>query len=466
MTSSSPAQAWLYMELAIPKDEWDSSTTVYMLFIHKHTFKLDITSKYPEDANISDPTTWLMVEFKDVLGQYKVELTFQDRDGNPIDYVAGRSLAEIAFLNGTIFTLVSPVNSSIELLLPPENYTIVFYVYGIPVFNTIIEVADNITATYTLENLKHISFPYGEVIGIVEHPGKIESLYLEPMNQIGVLISNSTEPTALRLFPRATWNFTFATVLNALNFTYNPFAKNLLAYTRGNLSAIMMIGAPKEYPVFYFANGSIRGYVYNHEMEELEAWLTNGTFRIHHSKTPFAITINGSALKREVDYSVDEFDTATINTSGGELRVYFKNPTDIDVLVTNSKAKIIVATPYRFSGRYTLKVYENGKLVRSVTDSFTSTVPLTTIEETLDLDPGTYKVEVTVTDEDSKQSLGTASTTYEVEEAPALEEIGWEYYLAIAIATMLAVAAIIAFSRAVAKQVIEEARKRKYVKRK
>ena len=464
MTSSSPSQHRLYVELAIPKEEWGYTATAYLLFIHRHTFKIDTTSKYPEAANTTDPSTWLRVDYRVVLGEYKVVLTFKDRDGDPIDYVAERSYAAISFLNGTTYATVSPTSSSVEVLLPPENYTITFYVYGIPVFNASIEVNDNVTATYVLENLKHVAFPFGEVIGVVEYPGVIESIYLEPMNQLGLLITNSTEPTALRLFPRATWNFTFVTALNALNFTYNPFTMCLLAYTRGNLSGVMMVGAPKGYPVFYFANGTVRGYVFNHVMEELSAWISNGTYRIYNSEQPFAITINGTALRRGTDYSVDPFNITTINVGSGELRIYYVNPAEVYIVVADSKARVVIATPYSFRGRYTLKVFEDGRLVKSFTGSFTSTAPLTTIERTLDLESGTYMVEVTVTDEDSGQTIGSASTSYEVVAAPTIPEVGWEYYLLLLVIALLAVAIVV--SLRVARHTIEEAREKRYVKRK
>ena len=464
MTSSSPSQSWLYVELAIPKSEWNSSTTVYTLFVHRHTFKIDTTSKYPEAANVSDPSTWLEVSYEKVLGQYKVVLTFKDRDNNPIDYVSDRSYAVISFLNGTHYTTLAPTGSSIEVLLPPENYTITFYVYSIPIFNTTLNVNTNITATYTLSNLKYVTTAFGDIVAIVELPGEIGSIYLEPKKQLGMLITNSTEEIALRIYPKVSWNYTFVAVLNALNFTYNPFAKNLLAYVPGNFSGIMMIGAPEGYPVFFFANGTVRGYVYNHELEELEAWITNGTYMVYHTKVPFAVTINNTALRRGEDYSTDAFNVTTIKADDGELRVYFKNPAKVSLTISNSTARIVIATPYSFNGSYTLKVYSGSEIVTLVTGEFVSTVPLTTIEVPLSLDPGTYRIEVTVADKDSGQTIGTASTSYEVAAAPAIPEIGWEYYLLLLVIALLA-AAIVVSLRA-ARHTIEEAREKRYVKRK
>jgi len=81
----------------------------------------------------------------------------------------------------------------------------------------------------------------------------------------------------------------------------------------------------------------------------------------------------------------------------------------------------------------------------------------------LSLDPGTYRIEVTVTDEDSKQTIGTASTSYEVAAAPAIPEIGWEYYLLLLV---IALATAIVVSLRAARHTIEEAREKRYVKRK
>ena len=74
------------------------------------------------------------------------------------------------------------------------------------------------------------------------------------------------------------------------------------------------------------------------------------------------------------------------------------------------------------------------------------------------------KKEVTVADKDSGQTIGTASTSYEVAAAPAIPEIGWEYYLLLLVIALLA-AAIVVSLRA-ARHTIEEAREKRYVKRK
>ncbi|RLF08482.1 MAG: hypothetical protein DRJ60_00025 [Thermoprotei archaeon] len=464
MTSSSPSQSWIYVELAIPKSEWNSSTTVYALFVHRHTFKIDTTSKYPEAANTSDPSTWLEVRYEKILGQYKVVLTFRDRDNNPIDYVSDRSYAIISFLNGTHYTTLAPAGSSIEILLPPENYTITFYVYGIPIFNTTLNVNTNITTTYTLNNLKHVTTAFGNIVAIAELPGEIGCIYLDPEKHLGVLITNSTKEIALRIYPEVTWNYTFAAVLNALNFTYNPFTKNLLAYAPGNFSGIMMIGAPEDYPVFFFANGTARGYVYNHELEELDAWITNGTYMIYHVKTPFAITLNNIALRKGTDYITDPFNVTTISISNGDLRIYFRNPAEVSLDVASATARITVTSPYHFNGSYTLKIYKGSEIVALIASEFTSSIPLTSIEVPLNLDPGSYRIEVTITDENSKQTIGTASTTYEVAVAPAIPEIGWEYYLLLLVIALLAIAIVV--SLRVARHTIEETREKRYVKRK
>jgi len=462
MTSSSPSQSWLYVELAIPKSEWNSSTTVYVLFVHRHTFKIDTTSKYPEAANASDPTTWLRVNYEKVLGQYKVILAFRDRDSNPIDYVSNRSHAIISFLNGTHYTTLAPTGSSIETLLPPENYTITFYVYDIPIFNTTLNVNTNITTTYTLNNLKYVTTAFGDIVAVVEIPGEIGCIYLDPEKHLGVLITNSTKEIALRIYPEVTWNYTFVAVLNALNFTYNPFTKNLLAYAPRNFSGIMMIGAPEDYPVFFFTNGTIKGYVYNHELEELDAWITNGTYMIYHVKKPFAVTLNNTALRRGTDYITDPFNVTTISTSNGDLRVYFRNPAEVSLDVAGTTARITITSPYHFNGSYTLKAYKDSEIVALITGEFTSAIPLTSIEVPLNLDPGTYRIEVTVTDKNSKQTIGTASTTYEVVSTPTIPKISWEYYLLLIIIALLAVALVVSF-RAARHVIYEE---RKYVKKK
>ena len=226
----------------------------------------------------------------------------------------------------------------------------------------------------------------------------------------------------------------------------------------------MMIGAPEDYPVFFFANGTARGYVYNHELEELDAWITNGTYMIYHVKTPFAITLNNTALRKGTDYITDPFNVTTISIGNGDLRIYFRNPAEVSLDVAGATAKITITSPYHFNGSYTLKVYKGSEIVALITDEFTSSMPLTSIEVPLNLDPGTYRIEVTIIDEDSMQTIGTASTSYEVAAAPTISKLGWEYYLLLLVIALLAIAIVVSLRAAI--HTIEEIRERKYIKKK
>jgi len=462
MTRTTHSVDWIYFEMAVPKDEWGSVQNVTMYFEHVNTDKLQIVGRYPTNANSTDKSKWLHVVFKQVLGQYSVQLTFKDRDGNPINYVANMSYAVIRFLNGTYYASLALNDSSINTLLPPENYTITFYVYDIPIFNTTLEVTANVSMTYSLDNLKYAVTALGDIIATVELPGEIGSIVLEPENKLGVLISNSTKSIALRLYPSVNWNYTFVIVLNAFNFTYNPFTGNLLAYAHENMSGIMMVGAPEGYPVFYFADGTVKGYVYNHELEELSSWVLNGTYMIYSSKPPFAVTLNNTALKKGADYSVDPFNVTSVEVGDGELRAYYKNPTEIRLEIVEDKAMVIIVTPYSFSGKIALQA--NSSTVKTVT--FKSIVPLTTVDLSLeDLEPGNYTIKVTVTDEDSQQTLGTASAAYSIN-AGAPAQIPWQYYLALIAIIIIAVAVTYAFSATYKAAISEVQKRRKFVKKK
>ena len=455
-TLSSFSEPWVYIEAAIPKDEWNSSTEVYLYFKHRHTFKIDTVSWYPLLANETDPSTWLLVKYWVPPAHYWLRLTFRDRDSNLINYLAGWCYAEVKFLNGTYFTTLVPTNSTIDIALPPENYTITFYVFGVPVYNTTIEVEANTTATHVLENLKRAVTGLGDVVATVEVPGEVGSIYLAPERQMAMLITNTTRPVALRLYARIKWNYTFVAVLNALNFTYDPYARSLLACAPPNFSGMMMIGAPEGYPVFHFANATLRGYVFNHELEELCAWITRGTFKIYRSRPPFAVTLNNTALRKGLDYWVDALNVTTLRALSGELRIYYRNPTKVEVITCcGNTASVIIATPYRFRGRYTLRVWRGTSLIKSTSATFTSAVPATVIEVPLgELETGNYTVEVEVVDLDSSQVLGTVTTEYEVEAAPApAEEVSGaqDFYLlliALAVLTIIVVLVVAALRAA------------------
>ena len=466
MTRSTHSLHWDYVELVVPKGEWSNATDVRMYFEHEHTYRLTVLSRYPENANSTNKDLWLKVHYVTVLGQYGVELVFKDRDLNPIDYVANESYVVIAFDNGTIYTTIAPDNSTVKVDLPAGNYIVTFYVYDIPVFRENLTVSANVTEEYVLNNLKYKEVPEGSVVAAVELPGEIGSIYLEPEEHLGMLITNTTESSALRLFPRVNWSYTFVVVLNALNFTYNPLTGNLLAWTPSNYSGIMVIGAPEDFPVFHFTNGTVRGYVFNHELEELSAWVGNGTHKVYYDREPFAVTINNTALKRGVDYSTDPMNVTAVTAGSGELRIYFRNPAKVEVTIHGDTAKITIATPYRFNGRYVLKVLKGDEVVEEKSGTFKATTPLTVIDVPLgEVGAGTYRVTAEVTDEDSQRSLGTSEATYEVSQpVPALEE-KWSYWLLILVIALLSVATILAL-RSAGRAVIEKISEKKYVRRK
>ena len=446
MTRTSPGFYWIYIELAIPKEEWNLATNVSLLFVHEHTFKTYARSMYPEQADLNDTSTWLKVVYAHALEGYKVVLNFADRDGSPIGYVSGRSYAVIRFSNGTEYLTIAPSNSTIEVVLPSENYTITFYVYQIPVFKENFTVENNITLNYVLDNLKHVETPLGDVVGLVEYPAQIASIWLEPSKQLGMLIANGTKPAALRLYPTISWNFSFVTVLNAENFTYDPFAPSLLAYTTGNLSGITMIGAPAGYPVFYYANGSVKGYAYDVRSEELHAWVSSGSFKIFHQKPPFAVILNGTALKRGTDYSVNVLNVTSLSILGGDLRVFYSNPVTFQIHAGESKVTVEIATPYNFKGSYKLKITKDGETIEEKSGVFTATSPLSILEISLgSLQAGEYSVEVSLTDEDSQQLLGTQTEPLTIR----LIELPYDYVFAFIfiIILMMAVAAIFMATR-------------------
>ena len=458
---------WIYVEMAVPKSEWDNSANVKMYFEHEHTFKVTVISRYPEGANATDTSKWLNVYFKSVLGQYSLSILFLDRDNNTIEYVANMSYAVIKFSsNGTIYTVLSLNNSYLNVSLPPDTYTIDFYVYDIKIFSTEVSVSDNVSLSITLNNLKHVSTPIGNITAFVEWDGDIGGIYLDPENHIGVMISNSSFPVALRIYSNIDWNYTFVTVINALNFTYNPFTRNLFAYSFGNFSGITIIGAPSDYPVFFMANGTIKGYVYNHELKELCAWISAGLYRVYYDTEPFAVTLNNTALKKGVHYFVDPFNVTVINmTTGGDLRIYYKNPCKVEARITGNNVYVSVATPYVFSGNYTIVVKRGDLVVKTIHKNFTADTPLTTIEEALDLPAGTYDVEVVVNDSDSNQTVGATTLSYEVSQQPSATpiEVPWNFLLFILVILAL-ILSIIAVTRR-AKHVILEEQSRKFVRK-
>jgi len=124
---------------------------------------------------------------------------------------------------------------------------------------------------------------------------------------------------------------------------------------------------------------------------------------------------------------------------------------------------VSVATPYVFSGNYTIVVKKGDLVVKTIHKNFTADTPLTTIEEALDLPAGTYDVEVVVNDSDNNQTVGATTLTYEVSEGvPFGIEIPWNCVIFVIVCIALIIA-IVAVSRSM-RHAIEDGRK--FVKKK
>ena len=446
---------YVYLELVIPKSEWENSTAVRMMFKHKHTFKIDVTSWYPYEGNESDPNTWLTVCYITPAGAYNLTMEFFDRDGNNVSYLNdGIGYVKAYYSNGTLYTSIVISNSTVSIMVPNGTYMLYVYIYDILVYNTTVDVTSNITMQIRLNNLKRVEFQYGSVIGVVEKPGTLESIYLDPSRHIGMAISDSSGVVALRLFPKVDWNYTFVVVLNALNFTFDPLVPNLLAYIE-EYSGVTMVGAPEAYPVVMYANGTVRGYTYKEKV--LSLWISNGSYGIYSTTPPFAVVLNGTELKSG-SYTFDDILNVTaVSCDGGILEVYYENPCSVQLFTT----KVAVTSPYSFPGRLKIEVYKDGEPYETRTEGIKVSEGLNIYDIGRYEGAGEYTIRVTVYDEASGKTVGTATTTFTVPEGEAGFVISSTCLLLILIALILLICVFVGIRYA---RALIPHRPRKYVK--
>ena len=431
---------WIYMELALEKGDWDSATSVLLYIEHRHTWKTDVMSRYPVDANATDQSKWVYVEFKELLGQYSVSITLYDRDGNYVDYVANETWAVFSFkVNGSIYTQVAPNTTSVSLMLPSENYTVSIFVGGVLIYNTSLNVNTAIVKAYTLNNLAKKDTIMGRIIVVVEWNSNITAMALDCDRGVGVIIINGTRMAMFRAYSKTMWRYTVA--LNALNFTYDPFANDLRAYIMNGTSGVILVCAPCEYPVFYNASNLVKGYTYSVKEHFMDTWILAGTYRIYKDVPPFAVVLNGSALKKGSDYSVNVFNITEVVAGAGVLRVYYDNPIGVRAYANESEVVVTVSTPYSFNGRVVVKVYKDGVLQTTAYRSLKFSSGINTVRIALpEFGVGDYSVTAIVYDDDSGVKAGEYTTAFTVEEAVVREVIGaipWELWVLIIILVIL-----------------------------
>ena len=405
---------WIYMELALEKGDWDSATSVLLYIEHRHTWKMDVMSRYPEDANATDQGRWVYVEFKELLGQYSVNITLYDRDGGGIDYVANETWAVFSFkVNGSVYTQVAPNTTSISLMLPSENYTVSIYVGGVLIYNTSLNVNTTIVRSYILNNLAKSDTAVGRVIAVVEWRANITSIALDCERGVGTIITNSTKMAMLKMYSKTDWRHTV--VLNAMNFTYDPFANVLKAYIRNGTTGVMFVCASRDYPVFRNATNLVKGYTYSVEERIMDAWVLAGTYSMYKDVPPFTVVLNGSALKRGADYSVNAFNFTDVVAGAGSLRIYYDNPIGVEAYANETEVVVVVSTPYSFNGRAVIRVYRDGELQTTSYRSLRFSSGINTVEFALpELQAGNYTVRAVVYDDDSGVECGEATGAFSV----------------------------------------------------
>jgi len=447
---------WWTFELRIPKTEFNSETTLKITILHEHTYKFTSYSRYPENANTTDPTTWATLTLVSPLG-YNFTLTLLDRDGDPIAYIANDTWVEIwnATDNTLLYVLTLDSNAKFSIPLKSGDYTVKTYVYGNQVDEKNYTITADLTSTQTLQNVKKVETPFGFLVVTVGYPSQLVEIDMDCCVGRGVVITNGTEVARVWVDSRARW--LHLAVLYALNFSYTPFTNHLLSYVLNGTTGFVFLTGDYTKPVVYSANNTITSYIYDPYYLELLLDVEKGNYRFYSTVNPFAIVLNNT----EIDgWEIDPLNITSLTVeSGGNLRIYFQNPIRMCVGLHSSQTTlaISVTSPYVFPAKLDVSVKTvRGKLVFSLTKRFETTVPLTLIEIPLNLDPEkSYVAEAKLYDEITGNLVAEDTFTIPptlvksvVQVTPSLQQIVFENLWLILIfsaAILLIVAGLLLF---------------------
>ncbi len=437
-TVSSTASPFWIFEAAIPNSSIGLST-FFVLIEYENTYRTTYRVYIPTGANMSDPYTWTLFRYHvPPPGAVRLRIRLMDREGRDAS-ILGPDIS-LMISNETWMSLwLSPVAGELNLSLSPGVYTAHVRVLGCLVETVEINLTASAEWNLSLNNLLIVDTPRGWLAVCTDYVANITAATIEVEKGYGVLALNASDITVVGAASALPWRFT--AVLFADNFTYNPLTNRLTAMVGPGPRVIAFVMGLGE-PTVYYCNATLTRLTYNAARGELVLALNASvSIKIHHTRRPYAVALNATALRRGAQWWFDDLlNLTTVNCSAGSLTVYYSNP--ISVEAHASGLTVFISSPYSFHGR--IEVVEAG-IARDVW------VPAGGAEYELDVEPGTYTVRVY----DLDSGFLAAEETVTVSAAPAPRTITVVPWWAWALAAAGVAALLIAVARGAARAVVE-----------
>jgi len=352
-------------------------------------------------------------------------------------------------INNSTSAMQIPVTGSGNYSVPAPtiaNISVVYagnaYTTGISGFAVLNKTSVNTTVTpYVSLSLSHIyTFNVDNSTITLVAQGTVS----------GNTVNGTLELTSTGTFVSA-WTDARAVVMRARELVYNPLTHHYQFYVERTVYVkpiqenFMILMAPSvdmlkvckhKVQMCVCGNGTV-----------VVANPVNGTFAVVH---------NGTAMKRHRQYR-DMANYTMINTTAGNLTIYYTNPCNVSVKVNATAITVSVKTPYTFHGRINVTVGGKQVVSKNVTIAYPGgnyTIALSNLSKTTGVKAlAASGPVVTVYDLDSQKVIGSESIK--------LTQFVEQWFLALVIVLLVVVAgAALYFVRKSKKAAVREIEKR------
>jgi len=389
-------------------------------FLHKHCnckkMEYYFILQYPPDSSLADPTTWMQVQLVDTLGTNTFTINIPKVTPYMVLALYNNSytanpLTQVPITTAGNYTISAPNFTSYAIMLGGNLVSTTSgivpggFVLAYPKTILNLTASNYTTATLNISSATLNNETFNIVPAVTVNTGAVINV-------------SATTDTPVYAF--ATGKFI---VMRARDVAYNPLTEHWEFVVPADRTVIVK---PTGVNLAILMANCLCNMEYHAEKHMLKLEVGNGTVIIQNpvNKTingTFAVVHNGTAMKRMKQYHDDDRGNITvINTTAGNLTIYYTNPCSVKVFLNGTNVTVQVRTPYTFHGRVNVTVA--GKVVFSknvtivapggnysialsnITSNITSTSNLTATSIL-----ATGSPVVTVYDLDSLKTIGSES---------------------------------------------------------
>jgi len=434
-------------------------------FLHKHCnckkMEFSFVLQYPPDATLADPTTWMQVQLVNTLGPQTLTINIPKVTPYMVlalynDSYTANPLTQVPITTAGNYTISAPNFTSYAIML---GGNLVSTTSGIVPSGYILSYPKtilNLTASnYTVATLSMSSATLdNETFNIVP---------AVTVNTGTVINVSATTDTPVYAF--ATGKFV---VMRARQVAYNPLTEHWEFVVPADKTVIVK---PIRVNLAILMANCLCNMEYHAEKHMLQLEVGNGTVIVQNPvnntiKGTFAVVHNGTAMKRMLQYHDDDRGNITvINTTAGNLTIYYTNPCSVKVFLNGTNVTVQVKTPYTFHGRVNVTVAGKVVFSKNITvvapgGNYTIAVSnITSNVSSTSLKASSSPV-VTVYDLDSLKTIGSESVSLKSLIAPF-----WVAAMIVAVICVIAVIVLLVRKRATKAAIREIERRSRYFKR-